>query len=47
MKEVHKKLDLDNVKDGDLIHIDNEEDEVSENAYSIVALSNWEQRNFL
>lgn len=46
LKEVHKELNLDDVEDGDLIHTDNEEDEVSENAYSIVALWNWECRNY-
>lgn len=40
------ELNLDDVEDGDLIHTDDEEDEVSENAYSIVALWNWERRNF-
>lgn len=46
LKEIHKQLNLDDVEDGDLIHTDDEEDEASENAYSIVALWNWERRNY-
>lgn len=46
LKEIHKQLNLDDVEDGDLIHTDDEEAEASENAYSIVALWNWERRNY-
>lgn len=46
LKEIHKQLNLDDVEDGDLIHTDDEEDEASENAYSIVALWNWERQNY-
>lgn len=46
LKEIHKQLNLDDVEDGNLIHTDDEEDEASENAYSIVALWNWERRNY-
>lgn len=46
LKEIHKQFNLDDVEDGDLIHTDDEEDEASENAYSIVALWNWERRNY-
>lgn len=46
LKEVHKELNLDDVEDGDLIHTDDDEEEVSENAYSIIAYWNWERRNY-
>lgn len=46
MKEIHKEFNFDDVEDGDLIHTDDEEDEASENAYSIIALWNWERRNY-
>ncbi|WP_243458173.1 protein rep [Sporosarcina sp. Te-1] len=38
LKEIHKQPNLDDVEDGELIHTDDEEDEASENAYSIVSL---------
>lgn len=44
LKEVHKELNLDDVEDGDLIHTD--DDEVIENAYSIIAYWNWERLNY-
>lgn len=40
LKEIHKELNLDDVEDGDLIHTDEEDKKVSENAYSIIALWN-------
>lgn len=46
LKEIHKELNLDDVEDGDLVHTDDREDEVNENAYSIVAHWNWERRNY-
>jgi len=46
LKEIHKQLNLDDGEDGYLIHTDDEEDEASENAYSIVALWYWERRNY-
>lgn len=46
LKEIHKELNLDDVEDGDLIHTDDEESKTSEDAYSIVAIWNWERRNY-
>lgn len=45
LKEIHKKLNLDDVEDGDLVHVD-DEDEASQDGYSIVAVWNWERRNY-
>lgn len=45
LKEIHKKLNLDNPDDGDLIRTGDEE-EVSEDAYSVVAIWNWEKQNY-
>lgn len=46
LKKVHKELNLDNVEDGDLVHVDEEEKEINENAYSVVAYWNWERENY-
>ncbi|MBU5268020.1 protein rep [Virgibacillus proomii] len=40
LKEIHKKLNLDDVKNGDLIHTDDD-------GYSIIAMWNWEQNYFI
>lgn len=45
LKEIHAELHLDNVEDGDLIHV-NDEEKPSEDAYSIIALWNWERKNY-
>mgnify|MGYP001945141493 CR=1 FL=1 len=45
LKEIHKELNLDDIEDGDLIHVD-EEEEIDEDAYSIIAYWNWERRNY-
>src|SRR5690625_7643377 len=41
LKEVHKKLNLDDAEDGDLIHTDDEE-KADEDGFSIIAMWNWE-----
>ncbi len=46
LKEIHAELKLDDVEDGDLIHVDDEDEKADENAYSIVAYWNWERRNY-
>lgn len=46
LKEVHKQLNLDDVEDGDLIRVDDEDSDVEEKAYSIVAQWNWEMQNY-
>lgn len=43
---MHKKLNLDDAEDGDLIHVDDDEKEINENAYSVVAYWNWELENY-
>lgn len=45
LKEIHKEFNLDDVEDGDLIHTDDEE-KASDDAYSIIAVWNWERRNY-
>ncbi|NRG44989.1 replication family protein [Bacillus sp. CRN 9] len=40
LNEIHKEVNLDNVGDGDLVHVNDEEKEASEIAYSIVAYWN-------
>jgi len=45
LKEIHKELNLDDVEDGDLVNVDDEKN-VDEDAYSIVAVWNWERRNY-
>ncbi|WP_232305969.1 replication domain protein [Pontibacillus litoralis] len=37
MKEIHKKLNLDDAEDGDLVHTDNDE-KADEDGYSIIAM---------
>lgn len=46
LKEIHKELNLDDVEDGDLVHVDDDEKEIHENAYSVVAYWNWERENY-
>lgn len=46
LKEVHKEFNLDDIEDGNLVHVDDEEKEVNEDAYSIVAYWNWERENY-
>lgn len=46
LKKVHAELNLDNAEDGDLINTGDEEEEIDENAYSIVAVWNWERQNY-
>lgn len=45
LKEVHAELNLDDAEDGDLVHID-DEDKASQDGYSIVAVWNWERKNY-
>src|SRR5699024_11391336 len=42
LKEIHKKLNLDDSEDGDLIHTDDEE-KADEDGFSIIAMWNWER----
>lgn len=46
LKTIHKELNLSDVEDGDLVHIDDEKEEENETAYKIVALWNWRQENY-
>src|SRR5699024_10413610 len=45
LKEIHQELNLDDAEDGDLIHTDDEEN-VDEDGYSIIAMWNWERKNY-
>ncbi len=45
LKEIHKKLNLDDSEDGDLIHT-NDEEKADEDGYSIIAMWNWERKNY-
>ncbi|EAJ9438770.1 replication protein [Campylobacter coli] len=44
-KEIRKELQLDDVERGDLIHIDDENQDVSMGV-EIVAIWNWERKNY-
>lgn len=47
MREIHKELHLDDPEDGDLVRVDDEDDDqVDEKAYSIVAYWNWAKQNY-
>ena len=45
LKEIHKKLNLDDIENGDLIHTDDDE-KADEDGYSIIAMWNWERKNY-
>lgn len=46
LKEIHKELNLSDAEDGDLINLDDDENEADKNAYSIVARWNWTRNNY-
>lgn len=46
LKKVHKQLNLDDVEEGDLIRVDDEDSDIEEKAYSIVARWNWKAQNY-
>ncbi|WP_342471499.1 protein rep [Metasolibacillus sp. FSL H7-0170] len=46
LKVVHKELNLDDVDEGDLIRVDDEDSDVEEKAYSIVTFWNWQAQNY-
>nr|WP_281217543.1 protein rep [Lysinibacillus capsici] len=46
LKQVHKELNLDDAEKGDLVHVDDEKDDIQKKAYSIVAKWNWRQKNY-
>lgn len=46
LKEIHAELRLDDTENGDLIHTDDDEEKVDEEAFSIIAFWNWESRNY-
>src|SRR5699024_12714094 len=45
LKEIHKKLNLDDTEGGDLIHTDDDE-KADEDGFSIIAMWNWERKNY-
>lgn len=47
LKELHKELNLDNVEDGDLVKTGDEEDDIGDEAYSVVAQWNWNIANYV
>ncbi|VWX38609.1 protein rep [Exiguobacterium oxidotolerans] len=46
LKELHKELNLDNPEDGDLVKTGDDEQEISEEAYRVVAYWNWRRSDF-
>jgi len=46
LKELHKELNLDSPEDGDLIKTGDEEEEIGEEAYRVVAYWNWQRENY-
>jgi len=46
LKELHKKLNLDDAEDGDLIHADEEKTKEDEESFSIIAMWNWDRKNY-
>src|SRR5699024_8545114 len=45
LKEIHKKLNLDDTEEGDLIHTDDDE-KAYEDRLSIITMWNWELKNY-
>src|SRR5699024_6651183 len=45
LKEIDKKLNLDDTEDADLIHTDVHE-KADEDGFSIIAMWNWERKNY-
>ena len=46
MKTIHKELNLDDVEKGDLVKVGDNDEEVDEKAFNVVALWNWKQQNY-
>lgn len=47
LKEIHKELNLDNAEDGDLVKVNDENDEEKEAAaYTVTAMWNWSRQNY-
>ena len=46
LKEIHKKLNLDDVEEGDLIYADDEQEQADQEGFSIIAMWNWERQNY-
>lgn len=46
LKELHKELNLDDPEDGDLVKTGDEEEEIGEEAYRVVAYWNWQRENY-
>src|SRR5699024_11761973 len=45
LKEIHKKLNLDDTEEGDVIHTDDDE-KADEEGDSMIAMCNWERKNY-
>lgn len=46
LKQIHKKLNLDDAEDGDLVHAEEDEKQANEDSFSIIAMWNWERQNY-
>lgn len=47
LKEIHKELNLDDAEDGDLVKVNDENDEEKEDvAYTVTAMWNWNLQNY-
>lgn len=47
LKEIHKELNLDDAEDGDLIKVNDEDDEEKEDeAFTVTAMWNWNRQNY-
>ena len=46
LKKIHKEINLDDAEDGDLIHADEEETEADKESYSLIAMWNWDRKNY-
>lgn len=47
LKELHKELNLDSVEDGDLVKTGEDEEDIGDDAYSVVAYWNWGIANYV
>ena len=47
LKEIHKELNLDSAEDGDLVKVNNEnDDEKEDEGYTVTAMWNWNRQNY-
>ena len=47
MKEIHKELNLDDAEDGDLVKVNDEDDDEKEDeGFTVTAMWNWKRQNY-